>query len=1239
MRKNGIKILLAIFWFIFLFIGRLNAYTITLDSNRGSEVFSPEVDSWWMILGVPKDPKWANHMFLWWFDENWKRFKFVGTVLSWDITLTARWSEFSNIWYYWVVDGEIILIEMMDRNLGATTNDTSNTWSYGYYYQWWNNYGFLPRWESTSSVPLSWAWFWPWNWFVWENFIKSGNDWSNSRNDNLRGWWLDNSSNLYNNLNDRAQRQWPCPDGYHIPSLWERNTLFDLFLMNNNISWVNNFPSAVGQKVKAAFAVNSDALSAFLNQLKIPFAWRVKWGYEYDRYEWDSSGKYAYFWSSTPLGKDSLLAEVNNNSGVINVWWWPNTRAQGIPIRCFKNQSEVWNQAYMFDANWGYFSGWLTWKTEYYINGISLNPNILIIPEREWYGFDWWYTQADSWDKIELHQVSGSKQLYAHWVVSSGVVPVEDETSGDVVQDLDIYFIVDDNTFSHYTIQDRNPWATSNDISSTGSYGYQYQWWNNHGFLSCGTDGCWGFPWWEGITWTLEIHAQDYWPGNYYSWNIFIKSSGSDWADPQNDNLWWDDTDASGDNPSARQWPCDTWYHVPSSAEWLLIQNAWLWVNSWNPNRCTWTNKTETNACAAKIQKDLLLPNVGRRNHSDWKVWMLNAASYWTSSPSWYSGDGFYYNSKESTPSNSLKFSPESRARARSVRCVKDVYNTPITIDIAWWTRAAVSVYWWKLHYLTDPAKTWYSFGGWYSNLTWNIKIEDGGKIDSGITVLYAKWIASDEYEYIFHASGWIFLSTNTDQFVQIYKDGSGVDLSNIELPIRTGFNFVWWYDKNMENEYTWSLIVSWNLDLYAKWVKWTYTITWKNEDGTILETDENVEYWSEPSYDWAIPVKTWNAQYNYTFAWWSPTTWNVEWDATYTAVFTTWINSYTITWKNEDETVLETDENVEYWSEPSYDWAIPTKTWDAQYSYTFAWWSPTTWSVAWDAIYTAVFTTWTNSYTVTWKNEDGTILETDENVAYWSEPSYDGATPTKTWDAQYSYTFAWWSPTTWSVTWDATYTAVFTQTEIGGSASNKLRKDSCPNWDFSSSYYDGTCGSSKDQDHGGWDEKFDDQWVTYSDELQQAYERAYENWITTMSSINDVNVYEELSRIEMAKMLSKYAINVLGKTVEWIWNMLFDDVDSELDNEYDNWVSISSEMEVMWVNMPNNKFRPFDLVPRSEFVTAFSRMKYGTTDWKDVYYSTHMDKLKNEGIITKTDPNMMELVWYVMIMFMRSTK
>lgn len=49
--------------------------------------------------------------------------------------------------------------------------------------------------------------------------------------------------------------------------------------------------------------------------------------------------------------------------------------------------------------------------------------------------------------------------------------------------------------------------------------------------------------------------------------------------------------------------------------------------------------------------------------------------------------------------------------------------------------------------------------------------------------------------------------------------------------------------------------------------------------------------------------------------------------------------------------------------------------------------------------------------YTITWKSQDGTeTYETDENVPAESQPSYDGAAPTKSPDAQYTYTFAGWA-------------------------------------------------------------------------------------------------------------------------------------------------------------------------------------------------------------------------------------
>ena len=64
--------------------------------------------------------------------------------------------------------------------------------------------------------------------------------------------------------------------------------------------------------------------------------------------------------------------------------------------------------------------------------------------------------------------------------------------------------------------------------------------------------------------------------------------------------------------------------------------------------------------------------------------------------------------------------------------------------------------------------------------------------------------------------------------------------------------------------------------------------------------------------------------------------------------------------------------------------------------------------------------------FTVTWKNWDGSTLETDTLVPYGTTPEYNGETPTREETASHSYTFTGWDQELNPVTGDITYTAIF---------------------------------------------------------------------------------------------------------------------------------------------------------------------------------------------------------------------
>ena len=213
------------------------------------------------------------------------------------------------------------------------------------------------------------------------------------------------------------------------------------------------------------------------------------------------------------------------------------------------------------------------------------------------------------------------------------------------------------------------------------------------------------------------------------------------------------------------------------------------------------------------------------------------------------------------------------------------------------------------------------------------------------------------------------------------------------------------------------------------------YTVKWYN-GSTLLETDNNVEYGTQPDYNGSNPTKASTAQYSYT---WS-NQWSTNSSATsgvaesglpavtgnvsyYAVGWLPTTRKYTVTWKSQDgNTTLETDNNVAYGTKPTCS-VTPTKSSTAQYNYTFVGWSTSKNAesgtsqgnlsgITGNTTYYAAFSKTVRAYTVNWYDHAGILLETD-STNYGAQPDYNGNTPSKSATAQYSYTFTGWAKNT----------------------------------------------------------------------------------------------------------------------------------------------------------------------------------------------------------------------------------
>lgn len=197
-----------------------------------------------------------------------------------------------------------------------------------------------------------------------------------------------------------------------------------------------------------------------------------------------------------------------------------------------------------------------------------------------------------------------------------------------------------------------------------------------------------------------------------------------------------------------------------------------------------------------------------------------------------------------------------------------------------------------------------------------------------------------------------------------------------------------------------------------------THTITWKNDDNSVIDTTI-VEDGVVPTH--ANPTKASTAEYDYTFAGWTPTVVAATEDATYKATYTRTKRSYTITWLNDDDSLIDTT-SVEYGEIPTH--ADATKAPSGCTAYTFAGWTPSIEAVTGEATYKASYTLsddhaynpvwyWTEneaSYTaalkLTCSGCDDEVLLSGDDIDYDFNPfctSYDGAKTTYHVSAEYN--------------------------------------------------------------------------------------------------------------------------------------------------------------------------------------------------------------------------------------------
>lgn len=296
------------------------------------------------------------------------------------------------------------------------------------------------------------------------------------------------------------------------------------------------------------------------------------------------------------------------------------------------------------------------------------------------------------------------------------------------------------------------------------------------------------------------------------------------------------------------------------------------------------------------------------------------------------------------------------------------------------------------------------SFGAFYCNgETWSMNSQ------LTLPIAQGQYFIQNKSSFVFAGTNelYYFLNYNNNTLSLISVNPQTFVIFNISsIECNTPINNIYGIDNvNLESPQLISLISNQaftNLIQVVNEIQ-TYTATFRNYDNTLLyETQVNAG--ETPSYVGLIPTKPSETFYDYTFTGWSPELTPILQDTTYIAQFRAVRKQVHVTFKNYNGRILE-EKDIDKGTKPTYTGTTPTRPSDNYYTYEFKGWEPELGIINQDTIYTATYKNTFRTYTCTFKDYDGTTIDTQTITAgqYATTPDFKGT--------QTGYTFTGWNP------------------------------------------------------------------------------------------------------------------------------------------------------------------------------------------------------------------------------------